>query len=69
MIRLFESKVRKVEEEIAGNRKRVRALLAALRQLAKHNERLAQVLRSFSPLAQVWHKLPQNRRFSRQAAT
>ena len=50
MIRPFESKVREIEEELAGNRKKLHDLIAALRKLSRHDDRLAEILRSFSLL-------------------
>ena len=47
MIRPFESKVKLLEENIAGNRKKLHSLLEALRTLSKTDAKVAEVLRSF----------------------
>ncbi|MCD6294449.1 MAG: hypothetical protein J7M20_05875 [Deltaproteobacteria bacterium] len=48
MIRPFEDKVKKVEEKIAGNKKQIKSLIEAMRELASSNPKVAEVLRSFS---------------------
>ena len=50
MIRPFEDKVKKVEEKIAGNKKQIKSLIEAMRELASSNPKVAEVLRSFSLL-------------------
>ena len=50
MIRPFESKVREIEDELSLNRRRLDALLDALRKLASTDPKVADVLRSFSLL-------------------
>ena len=50
MIRLFEDKVAKVEEKIAGNKKQIKSLIEVMRELASSNPKVAEVLRSFSLL-------------------
>ena len=50
MIRPFEDKVAKVEEKIAGNKKQIKSLIEAMRELASSNPKVAEVLRSFSLL-------------------
>lgn len=50
MIRPFEDKVKKVEEKIVGNKKQIKSLIEAMRELASSNPKVAEVLRSFSLL-------------------
>ncbi len=50
MIRPFEAKVEKIEEKIAGNKKQIKSLIKAMRELAPSNPKVAEVLRSFSLL-------------------
>ena len=50
MIRPFEDKVKKVEEKIAGNKKQIKSLIEAMRELASSNPKVAEVLRFFSLL-------------------
>uniref|UniRef100_A0A7C4RTE9 Uncharacterized protein n=1 Tax=Desulfatirhabdium butyrativorans TaxID=340467 RepID=A0A7C4RTE9_9BACT len=50
MIRPFETKTRAIEEEIAKNEDKLHRLLEALRELAKKDAELANVLRSFTLL-------------------
>lgn len=50
MIRPFEDKVAKIEEKIAGNKRQIRALIKALRELAPSHPKVAEILRSFSLL-------------------
>ncbi len=46
----FEKKVKKIEDEIADNRPKLQALVDALRSLSKTDKRVADVLRSFNLL-------------------
>jgi len=50
MIRPFETKTRAIEEDIAKNEDKLHRLLEALRELAKKDAELANVLRSFTLL-------------------
>jgi len=50
MIRPFEDRVKKIESDIANDQKKVEALLKALREYAKKDKGLAQILKSFSLL-------------------
>ena len=50
MIRPFETKTRAIEAEIAKNEDKLHRLLEALRELAKKDAELANVLRSFTLL-------------------
>ena len=50
MIRPFEDKVKKIEADITNDQKKIEALLKALREYAKKDKGLAQILKSFSLL-------------------
>ena len=50
MTRPFEEKTKKMEDEILENKERIASLIKALRELAPHDQKLAEVLRSFSLL-------------------
>jgi len=50
MIRPFETKVRKIEDEIAENRGTIHSLIDSLRALSKSDEKVAQVLKRFNLL-------------------
>jgi hypothetical protein len=50
MIRPFETKVKSIEEELAGNKKTLHSLLEALRELSKKDEKLLEILKKFSLL-------------------
>ncbi|WP_035258278.1 hypothetical protein [Desulfatirhabdium butyrativorans] len=50
MIRPFETKTRAIEEELAKNKDKLHRLLEALRELAKQDGKIAEVLRSFALL-------------------
>ncbi len=50
MIRPFETKVKSIEEELAGNKRALQSLLEALRELSKEDEKLLQILKKFSLL-------------------
>ena len=50
MIRPFETKVKEVEKEILEDKNRFKKLIEALRQLAKDDQKLATVLKSFALL-------------------
>ena len=50
MTRPFEEKTKKMEDEIIENKERIASLIKALRELAPHDQKLAEVLRSFSLL-------------------
>jgi len=50
MIRPFEDKVRKMDEDILKDRKRLDDFLDALRSYARTNKKLAEILRDFSLL-------------------
>lgn len=50
MIRPFESQIRQVEAEMAGNRQRLHALLEALRAVSQQDPQVAEVLKRFNLL-------------------
>ena len=50
MVRPFEDKVKKIEDDIAGDKKKTERLISVLREYAKKNEDVAKILRSFSLL-------------------
>ena len=50
MTRPFEEKTKKMEDEIIENKERIASLIKALRELAPHDQKLAEILRSFSLL-------------------
>jgi len=50
MIRPFETKTRVIEEELAQNKDKLHRLIDALRELAKQDGKIAEVLRSFALL-------------------
>ena len=50
MIRPFETKVRKIEDEIAENRGTIHSLIDSLRALSKSDEKVAKVLKRFNLL-------------------
>ena len=50
MTKPFEEKTKKMEDEIVENKERIASLIKALRELAPHDQKLAEVLRSFSLL-------------------
>lgn len=50
MVRPFEDKVKKIEEDIAGNRTTLHSLLESLRTLSKKDTELAEILRRFNLL-------------------
>jgi Mg2+ and Co2+ transporter CorA len=50
MIRPFEDKVKKIEDDILEDKKRLKDLLAAVKEYAKKDQGLADILKSFSLL-------------------
>ena len=50
MTRPFEEKVKKIDADTAGNRLKIDKVIKAFRQLAREDERVAAILRSFSLL-------------------
>ncbi|MCF8038387.1 MAG: hypothetical protein K9K79_03640 [Desulfohalobiaceae bacterium] len=50
MTKPFEEKTKKMEDEILENKERIASLIKALRELAPHDQKLAEILRSFSLL-------------------
>jgi len=50
MIRPFEDKVKKIEEDIANDKKKIAQLIDVLREYAKKNKEVAEILKSFSLL-------------------
>jgi len=50
MIRPFEVKVKKIEEDILKNSENIHSLLESLRALSKNNKEIAQVLKRFNLL-------------------
>ncbi len=50
MIRPFETKVKQIEDDILTDRKRLEALIELLKQQAKHDQKLAALLKNFSIL-------------------
>ena len=50
MIRPFEVKVKKIEEDILKNSEKIHSLLESLRALSKDNKEIAQVLKRFNLL-------------------
>ncbi|MBI4688791.1 MAG: hypothetical protein HY754_00740 [Nitrospirae bacterium] len=50
MVRPFEDKVKKIENDIAENRSKLHALLDALKSLSKTDEKVAEVLKKFNLL-------------------
>ena len=50
MIRPFEDKVKKIEDDIAGNRTKLHTLIEAFRLLSKTDEKVAGILKKFNLL-------------------
>ena len=50
MIRPFEDKVKKIEDDIAGNRTKLHTLIEAFRSLSKTDEKVAGILKKFNLL-------------------
>jgi len=50
MVRPFEDKVKKIEDDIAENRSKLHALLESLKALGKTDEKVAEVLKRFNLL-------------------
>ena len=50
MIRPFEDKVKKIEDDIAGNRTKLHTLIDAFRTLSKTDEKVAGILKKFNLL-------------------
>lgn len=50
MIRPFETKVKKIETDLATNRTKLHSLIDAFRSLSKTDEQVAEVLRRFNLL-------------------
>ena len=50
MVRPFEDKVKKIEEDIVSDRKRIESLLEVLRNYAQKHPDLADILKQFSIL-------------------
>ncbi|MBI4688874.1 MAG: hypothetical protein HY754_01160 [Nitrospirae bacterium] len=50
MVRPFEDKVKRIEDDISENRTKLHALLDALKSLSKTDEKVAEVLKKFNLL-------------------
>ncbi|MBI4689836.1 MAG: hypothetical protein HY754_06180 [Nitrospirae bacterium] len=50
MIRPFETKIKKIEDDIADNRSKLNTLLDSLRSLSKTDEKVADILKKFNLL-------------------
>jgi uncharacterized coiled-coil DUF342 family protein len=50
MVRPFEDKVKRIEEDIAENRNKLHALIDALKSLSKTDEKVAEILKKFNLL-------------------
>lgn len=50
MVRPFEEKVKRIEDDIAENRSKLHALLESLKALSKTDEKVAEVLKRFNLL-------------------
>lgn len=50
MVRPFEAKVKKIEDDIAENRSKLHSLIEAFKDLSKTDEKAAEILRKFNIL-------------------